>query len=187
VGSSCGPLFAREKDLRNGWRAEPTTSLKIRTCFCRPILIALLFCLPFARAYESRKMSHRGETGSSSTARTRVAPRGAHALIRMAVVGRRSFPSTKAISAPALIVGERSIAALQLERDVTPLIRQGPSPCAVSVRASLQEGAGDERGPALKAARNRSERPGRAGSLRAHALLAAVRAHLALAFQAADR
>src|SRR5271166_6542997 len=39
---------ARQKDLLNGWRAEPATSLpKIPTCFRRPILMALLFRPPF--------------------------------------------------------------------------------------------------------------------------------------------
>ena len=40
--------------------------------------------------------------------------------MRMAVVGRRSFSfNDKAVDAPALIVGERPIAALQLGRDVS--------------------------------------------------------------------
>jgi hypothetical protein len=51
---------------------------------------------------------------------TLVSPRGAHALMRMAVVGRRSFPlNDKAVDAPALIVGEGPIAALRLGRDVS--------------------------------------------------------------------
>ena len=51
---------------------------------------------------------------------TWVAPRGAHALMRMAVVGRRSFSlNDKAVDAPALIVGERPIAALRSGRDVS--------------------------------------------------------------------
>jgi hypothetical protein len=40
--------------------------------------------------------------------------------MRMAVVGRRSFSlNDKAVDAPALIVGERPIAALRLGRDVS--------------------------------------------------------------------
>lgn len=51
---------------------------------------------------------------------TWVAPRGAHALMRMAVVGRGSFSlDDKVVDAPALIVGERPIAALRSGRDVS--------------------------------------------------------------------
>src|SRR5271166_3398381 len=51
---------------------------------------------------------------------TLVAPRRAHALMRMAVVGRGGFSlDDRAVDAPALIVGERPIAALQSGRDVS--------------------------------------------------------------------
>jgi len=77
---------------------------------------------------------------------------------------------------PALIVGDRSITALQSERDVPPLVRQGSEPCAVSVPASPEKDVGNELGPASKAARKRpDERPDRGGIMPAHALLAAVR------------
>ena len=57
------------------------------------------------------------ETGSSSTTMTWVAPRGAHALMRMAV---EVFSlNDKAVDAPARIVGERPIAALRSGRDVS--------------------------------------------------------------------
>src|SRR5271170_6807444 len=89
MGFSCGPFWREKKVLRNGRRAEPATSLpKIRTCFCRPILMVLLFCPTFASAYESAENVASRETASSSTTMTWVAPRGAHALMRMAVVGR---------------------------------------------------------------------------------------------------
>jgi hypothetical protein len=49
-----------------------------------------------------------------------IAPRGAHALMRMAVVGRRSFSfNDRAVDAPVPIVGERPMAAPQLARDVS--------------------------------------------------------------------
>jgi hypothetical protein len=156
---------------------NPRRPSTIRTCFCRPILIALRFCPHFARAYESRKMSHRGETGSSSTARTWVAPRGARALIRMAVVGRRSFfLNYKAIDAPALIVGERPLRLCSWSGMFPPLVRQGPSPCAVTFPARLQEGAGDELGLAPESGRKRTRRtPWRGWSHGCLRLLAAVR------------
>src|SRR5271166_4098802 len=49
MGSSCGPLLAREKGSPK-WLARLTRDVPpaIRTCFCRPILMALLFC-PLSR------------------------------------------------------------------------------------------------------------------------------------------
>src|SRR5271170_549229 len=51
IGSSCGPLLVRERRISEmaGALNPRRPSPKIRTCFCRPILMALLFCLPFAR------------------------------------------------------------------------------------------------------------------------------------------
>ena len=49
-----------------------------------------------------------------------VAPRGAHTLMRMAVVGRRSLSfNDKAVGAPAPIVGERPIVGLRSGRDAS--------------------------------------------------------------------
>src|SRR5208283_4137171 len=90
------------------------------TCFCRPILMALLFRPPFARAYESRKMSRRGKL-----AHRRRQKRG---LFRAALMPSRGWPSLaaevfslndKAVDATALIVGERPMAALRSGRDVS--------------------------------------------------------------------
>ena len=80
--------------------------------------------------------------------------------MRMAVVGRRSFSlNDKAVDAPALIVGERPIAALRSGRDVSAARpSRSELPCAVSVPARLQEGAGDERGPAPESGRKRTLR-----------------------------
>ncbi len=49
MGSSCGPLLAREKGCPKWRRAEPATFPRDPDlpCFCRPILMALLFCPPF--------------------------------------------------------------------------------------------------------------------------------------------
>src|SRR5271165_4900239 len=60
-----------------------------------------------------------------------VAPRGAHTLMRMAVVGRRSFSfNDKAVGAPAPIVGERPIVGLRLGRDASPAPPSRPEPPA---------------------------------------------------------
>ena len=57
-----------------------------------------------------------------------------------------------------------------------PLVHQGPSPCVASVRARLQGGAGDERGPAPESGRNGTyERADRARIMQAYALLDTVR------------
>ena len=51
---------------------------------------------------------------------TRVAPRSAHSLKRMAVVGRRGFSlNDKAVDAPALIVDERPVLVPLSGRDVS--------------------------------------------------------------------
>src|SRR5271165_1592840 len=54
MGSSCGPLLAREKGSPK-WLARLTRDVPpaIRTCFCRPILMALLFC-PLSRGRMNR-------------------------------------------------------------------------------------------------------------------------------------
>src|SRR5271165_2129978 len=86
MGSSCGPLLARDQRISEMAGAlNPRRSPAVRTCFCRPILMALLFCPPFARAYESAENVASRETGSSSTTMTWVAPRGAHALMQRAL------------------------------------------------------------------------------------------------------
>src|SRR5271165_280366 len=62
MGSSCGPLLARDNRIAEMAGAlNPRRPPKIRTRFRRPILMALLFCPNFARAYESRNMSPRGK------------------------------------------------------------------------------------------------------------------------------
>ena len=121
---------ARKRFSEMAGALKPRRPPKIRTCFCRPILMALLFCSPFAGAYDCGKCRLAGNC-SSSAAMTLVAPRGVHALMRMAVVGRRSFSlDDKAVDAPALIVGERPIAALQSGRDVAGARPSRPEPLA---------------------------------------------------------
>jgi hypothetical protein len=149
---------------------NPRRPSTIRTCFCRPILIASCF----------GGRTNRGKcrfAGNCLIVDAMVAPRGARALIRMAVVGRRSFfLNYKAIDAPALIVGERPLRLCSWSGMFPPLVRQGPSPCAVTFPARLQEGAGDELGLAPESGRKRTRRtPWRGWSHGCLRLLAAVR------------
>ena len=115
MGSSCGPLLAREKRISEiAGALNPRRPPAIRTCFCREILMALLFCLAFARAYELRKMSLAGnwldnDVGCSARSSCPHAD------------GRRWPPKSFPQSGPG----------------------------------RLQEGAGDERGPASES-RNRT-------------------------------
>jgi hypothetical protein len=158
MGPSCGPLLAREKGSPE-WLARGTRDV--------PQDPDLLLSFdpdgppvppPFATAYNRGKCRSR-ETCSSSTTITLVAPRGAHALIRMAFVCRRSFSlNDKAIDAPALIVGERPLRICSWSGMFPRLVRQGPSSRAVSVPARLQEGIGDELGLAPESSRKRTRR-----------------------------
>src|SRR5271166_2885424 len=94
-----------------------------------------------------------------------VAPRGAHGLMRMAVVGRRTFSlKDKAVDVPHV---DRRWAAHRGSAVGPGCFCRSSikvrAPCAVSVPARLQEGAGDERGPAPESGRKRThERADRA-------------------------
>jgi hypothetical protein len=132
---------------------------------------------PFARRM-NRGKCRLAETGSSSTTMMMwVSPRGGHALMWMAVVGRRSFSlSDKAVDAPTLIVGERPIAALRLGRDVSAAGPSRSEPLAPHPsRLACRKGPATNVDLRLKAA---GDRPASAlrwlGSMQAYALLAAV-------------
>jgi hypothetical protein len=107
-----------------------------------------------------------------------IAPRGAHALMRMAVVGRRSFSfNDRAVDAPAPIVGERPMAAPQLARDVS-----AARPSRPELPAPYPSWLACKKAPAtnvdlrLKAAGNGpDERVYWACVMQAYALFAAVR------------
>jgi hypothetical protein len=81
----------------------------------------LLFC-PFSRGRRSRgkRRLPRGNFGLVVSDYDACCSARSRALTRMAVVGRRSFSlNDKAVDAPALIVGERPMAAPQSGRDVS--------------------------------------------------------------------
>src|SRR5271169_79155 len=89
------PLAARcwreKKDLRNGGALNPRRSPSDADLLLPPDPDGPPVLPPFARAYESAENVASRETGLSSTTMMWVAPRGAHALMRMAVVGRGGF------------------------------------------------------------------------------------------------
>jgi hypothetical protein len=76
MGSSRGPLLARDKDLRNGWRAEPATSLPRSG----PALAARSWWPSCSAPFGGRM--NRGKcrfAGNCLIVDAMVAPRGAHA------------------------------------------------------------------------------------------------------------
>jgi hypothetical protein len=117
------PLAARcrreTKDRRNGWRAEPATSPKIRTRFRPPILMARPVS-PLIRGRTNR--------GNCRLAGSRLIvddnDAGCSAWKLMLSRDGRRWPTKlslndKAVDAPALIVGERSVLVPLSGRDVS--------------------------------------------------------------------
>jgi hypothetical protein len=168
VGSSCGPLLAREKDLRNGWRAEPTPSLNDPDLLLPPDPDSLLF----RGAYESRKMSLRWQLSDRRRDGRSSWSSCPHTDGRR---WRRGFPSTTRRPMSALIVGAPhrgsavgvGCSAARPSRS-EPLRRTRPGWPAGRRRRRTWTCAERSR-------KRPDERPDRASVMRAYALIAAVR------------
>jgi hypothetical protein len=99
MGSSCGPLLAQTRIFEMAGPRNPRRPSRDPNLLPPPDPDGLLF----------RGRTNRGKcrfAGNCLIVDAMVAPHGAHALIRMAVVGRRGFPSTTRRPMPVLIVGE---------------------------------------------------------------------------------
>ena len=142
------------KDRRNGWRAEPATSPKIRTRFRPPILMARLFRPLFEGVRLAETSPSQKTSVTSSTTFDGVAPPSAHALRRMAVVGRRGLFSLNERGSMRLrIVGERPSSVPLSGRDVSAVRPSRSEPHApYPSRAACREAPATNADLRLKAA-----------------------------------